>query len=111
MLVCTECDILSVTVLPRHMLAREDPYGLLGRQGRSFSDLASQPLEAKVLRELLQGTLVEMNTEGDLKQQALSLLRSGLLLLADDGSFRFLSPLHRWHYEKQVGWIIRTPGT
>ena len=87
------------------MLAREVPFGLLGSLGRSFSDLAKQPEQQMVFRALLCGERVDMTQEGDRKKQAITLLRRGLLLLDDDGSFRFPSPLHEWHYRKQVGWV------
>ena len=86
------------------MLAREDPFGSLGIQGRSFSELAGQPKEQMVFRALLRGEILDMNHGGELKDQALALLRRGLLLLDDDGRFRFPSPLHEWHYRKLVRW-------
>lgn len=89
------------------MLAREVPFGLLGNLGRSFSDLARQPKQQMVLRALLRGELVDMNHEREMKEQAVTLLRRGLLLLDDDGSFRFPSPLHEWHYRKQVSCVVR----
>ena len=88
------------------MLTREDPFGLLGSLGRSFSDMARQPMQQMVLRALLRGEVVYMNHEGAMKEQAIALLRKGFLLLDDDGSFRFPSPLHEWHYRKQVIYMI-----
>ena len=88
------------------MLAREVPFGLLGSLGRSFSDLAMQPKQQTVLRALLRGERVDMNHEGKMKEQAVTLLRRGLLLLDDDGNFQFPSPLHEWHYRKQVGCVV-----
>ena len=63
-------------------------------------------MQQTVLRALLRGEMVDMNHEGEMKEQAITLLQKGLLLLDDNGSFRFPSPLHEWHYRKQVIHLI-----